>query len=283
MHEASTPFANIDQQPPELRQALVRYLDTAAASPEIQRVRAAALDALAPQPGQRLLDAGCGVGEVARELGKLVGSDGWVTALDFSADNLAVARERHDGSPVWYVVGDVGALDFADGEFDGTRAERVLQHVDDPDLAIRELARVTRPGGRVCVIDTDWGSLVQDGIDADLLGRLLERFAATSGNRGNFTMGRTCRRRMVRAGLVDVTTLPVTLRFTDPLEAGAVLPMFRRDVPVIAEIVGAELWASFVASVDAAARRGEFLVAITIWVTVGRPAGTGGAASSHTM
>jgi hypothetical protein len=112
---------------------------------------------------------------------------------------------------------------------------------------------------------------VQDGIDADLLGRLLERFTATSGNRGNATMGRTCRGRMVRAGLVDVTTLPVTLRFTDPVEAGAVLPMFRRDVPVIAEIIGAELWASFVASVDAAARRGEFLVAITMWVTVGHP------------
>jgi ubiquinone/menaquinone biosynthesis C-methylase UbiE len=283
MTEPRTPFALVYHDQVDLPRAVVRYLDTAATSPEIQRVRAAALDALAPQPGQRLLDAGCGAGEVARELGKLVGPDGSVTALDSSADNLAVARERHDGGPVWYVRGDIAALDFADGEFDGVRAERVLQHLDDPDRAIRELARVTRPGGRVCVIDTDWTSLVHEGIDSDLFHRVVERFFAAGGNRGNATMGRTCRGRMVRAGLADPWTLPVTMRFTDPQAAAAVLPMFRRDVPVLADMVGAELWEAFSDSVGATADRDEFLVAITMWVTVGRPAGTVGAAASHSM
>jgi SAM-dependent methyltransferase len=271
MSQPRTPFADVDRQPEETRRAIVGYLDAAANHPEIRRVRAAALDAFAPGPGQRLLDAGCGAGEVARELGALVGPAGSVTAVDFSADHIAVARERQDGGPVRYLVGDVTALDFPDGEFDGARAERVLQHLADPDAAIRELARVTRPGGRVCVIDTDWASLVYDGLDGDVFDRVLEKFAAMSGSLRSATMGRTCRGRMVRAGLVDVDTLPVTLRFTDPSGAGAVLPMFRRDVPIIVQLIGAELWESFLGSVDGAARRGEFLVAFTMWVTVGRP------------
>ncbi|MFI9219413.1 methyltransferase domain-containing protein [Streptomyces werraensis] len=72
---------------------------------------------------------------------------------------------RHDGTPVDYAVGDISSLDAPDGHYDGVRCERVLQHLPEPDAAIRELIRVTRPGGRVCVIDTDWPSCAWDGFD----------------------------------------------------------------------------------------------------------------------
>ncbi|MFJ9999762.1 methyltransferase domain-containing protein [Streptomyces werraensis] len=78
---------------------------------------------------------------------------------------VSVASSRHDGTPVDYAVGDISSLDAPDGHYDGVRCERVLQHLPDPDAAIRELIRVTRPGGRVCVLDTDWPSCAWDGFD----------------------------------------------------------------------------------------------------------------------
>lgn len=66
-------------------------------------------------------------------------------------------------------VGDIGSLDFPDARFDGVRTERVLQHLGEPDAAVAELARVTRPGGRVCLIDTDWQSAAMDGLPNDLV------------------------------------------------------------------------------------------------------------------
>jgi ubiquinone/menaquinone biosynthesis C-methylase UbiE len=260
-------FSHVDETPADVRAQVVRYLEVAASHPEIQRVRAAALELLAPATGERLLDAGCGLGEVARELGKAVGSTGSVTALDFSAEALAVAQSRHDGGPVTYTTGDIMKLDLPDDQFDGVRAERVLQHVEDPDVALRELARVTRPGGRVCVIDTDWASLVDDGLERgdDILRALL-----AAGAFKHPTVGRTIRGRMVAAGLSDVTTLPVTLRFTSPEDAGGVIPIFGEAAgSQLSGIVPAELLEAFFPSVARATERGVFLVAFTMWITVG--------------
>jgi ubiquinone/menaquinone biosynthesis C-methylase UbiE len=64
-------------------------------------------------------------------------------------------RRGNDGGPVTYLVGDVTALDLPDEHFDGVRSERVLQHLADPEAAIADLVWVTRPGGPVCLIDTD--------------------------------------------------------------------------------------------------------------------------------
>ena len=131
-----SPFADIDRMPPDFIAAMIDALDGMAAHPEIQRVRRLAHQVLHPMPAQRLLDAGCGTGEVARQLAAEIGPSGEVVALDFSATTVAAAIERHDGSTVRYVEGDVTELQFSDGFFDGVRCERVLQHVADPDRAV---------------------------------------------------------------------------------------------------------------------------------------------------
>jgi ubiquinone/menaquinone biosynthesis C-methylase UbiE len=264
---APQAFSHVDASTAEVRARLVRYLDDAASHPEIQRVRAAAFELLSPTAGERLLDAGCGLGEVARELGKVVGSAGSVTALDFSAETLAVAESRHDGGPVTYTTGDIMKLDLPDDQFDGVRAERVLQHVEDPSVALKELARVTRPGGRVCVIDTDWASLVDDGLER---GDDILRFVIAAGLFKNPTSGRRARGFMVAAGLRDVTTLPVTVRFTSPDDAGKVVPIFGEGVgSQLPAMVPAELSEAFFPSVAQATERGDFLIAFTMWITLG--------------
>ncbi|MFD6970011.1 methyltransferase domain-containing protein [Streptomyces sp. NPDC059949] len=258
-------FARIDAVSAEMQGKIIDYLDVVAGHPEMQRVRTAASAIFAPSEGERLLDAGCGAGEVARELGAQVGGTGAVFAVDRSQQAVAVAQARHDGGPVTYLAGDVTALDFPDDQFDGVRCERVMQHLADPDAAITELARVTRPGGRVCVIDTDWASSVGDGFD-----HLDEVVSSFFTGHSAATAGRSVRSRMVRSGLRETSVLPVTLRFLSPADAEVVAPIFSRAL--MREHLSEELFDRFFSSVDRSADRGDFLYAFTMWISLGHVA-----------
>lgn len=108
------------------------------------------LSLLAPVVGsERVLDAGCGRGTLARVLAPHVAE---VVGVDQDESALASAR---DGAPanVTFVAGDVTALPFAYGAFDIAVCRGVLHHVRRPELVVSELARVTRPGGVVLVVD----------------------------------------------------------------------------------------------------------------------------------
>jgi SAM-dependent methyltransferase len=260
-----TPFADLDAMPPDMLAMLVAALDRMALHPEIRRVRDTAWQQLRPLPGQRLLDAGCGPGDVARSLAAAVAPGGEVVALDLSAATLAAARERHDGSAVRYELGDVSALDLPDDGFDGVWCERVLQHVDDADAAIGELVRVTRSGGRVCLLDTDWASLAFDGVDAGLARTVIEHMHGRLTPR-QLDMGRTLRRRLVGYGLRDVVATPVTCYFPDPASAAVVLPMVNPEVPRDAWTTPEGLRERWFADVDQAGRDSRFLAVLTIWV-----------------
>lgn len=263
-----TPFADIDGLPAPMSAMVLDALTEMGLHPEIRRVRRVAFDMLRPAPGDRLLDAGSGSGEVARTLAAAMAPTGEVVALDHSASITAAATARHDGSNVRYVTGDVCALDLPTAGFDGVWCERVLQHVDNADRSIAELIRVTRPGGRICLIDTDWSSLAFDGMPPGL-GEVVMAHV-----RGHFTpkqhdMGRTLRRRLVANGLTGITATPVTCVFGDPASAAVVLPMVNPRVPE--EVWGTPpgLREEWLACVAAAGASGTFLAVLTIWVVTG--------------
>jgi ubiquinone/menaquinone biosynthesis C-methylase UbiE len=94
---------------------------------------------------ERMLEAGCGWGELAEWVGRETGAE--VAAIDLSPRMVELACERG----VEARVGDVQALTFADGEFDVAIAAWMLYHVPDLERGIAELARVLRPGGRLVV------------------------------------------------------------------------------------------------------------------------------------
>jgi SAM-dependent methyltransferase len=117
--------------------------------------RAFVHDYLRPDPGARILDMGCGTGELASRL-----EDVDYVGFDPSPDYIDAARERH-GDRGTFVVGGVGDVDVPSGSFDLCVAKGVLHHLDD-DIA-RALARqaydALRPGGRLVTMDP----VFQDG------------------------------------------------------------------------------------------------------------------------
>jgi SAM-dependent methyltransferase len=266
-----TPFSDIDGLSAQMSEIVLDALTEMGRHPEIQRVRRVALEMLRPMTGQRLLDAGSGSGEVARVLAARVGADGEVLAVDHSSAVTAAAVDRHDGSNVRYLTGDVAALDMSGDSVDGVWCERVLQHVDDADRTIGELLRVTRPGGRICLVDTDWGSLAFDGMPGGL-GAVVMAHVTGHFTPRQFDMGRTLRRRLVGAGLRDVVATPVTCLFASPASAAVVLPMVNPRVPADAWATPPGLRDEWLACVDAAGQSGTFLAVLTIWVVVGTKA-----------
>ena len=120
-------------------------------------------DRLGLRPGERVLDLGCGAGRHAFEMYRR-GAD--VIAFDQDADELAGVRELFvamreagevpAGADADVKEGDALAMPFADGEFDRVVAAEILEHIPDDLSALRELVRVTRPGGTVALTVPRW-------------------------------------------------------------------------------------------------------------------------------
>ena len=139
-----------------------------------RRWRKLAVDAVV-WPGDRVLDACCGTGDLAVAAER---RGGRVVALDFSEKMLERAR-RKSGAIEW-VQGDALALPFADGEFDAATVGFGVRNLADLEGGLRELARVLEPGGKLAVLEiTRPGGLLRpffrlwfDGV-VPLLGRIL--------------------------------------------------------------------------------------------------------------
>jgi demethylmenaquinone methyltransferase / 2-methoxy-6-polyprenyl-1,4-benzoquinol methylase len=100
------------------------------------------------RPGDAVLDACCGTGDLAIAAER---AGGRVTGLDFSEQMLVRARGKSES--VEWVLGDVTALPFDDSSFDAVTVGFGIRNVPDLDVGLAELARVLRPGGRVACLE----------------------------------------------------------------------------------------------------------------------------------
>ncbi|GAA3215121.1 demethylmenaquinone methyltransferase [Microbacterium terregens] len=113
--------------------------------------RAATTRAVAPRAGQRILDLAAGTGASSVALAR---SGAQVVAADFSPGMIAEGERRHRGiRNLTFVQADATALPFDADEFDTVTMSFGLRNVNDPQKALRELLRVTRPGGRLIVCE----------------------------------------------------------------------------------------------------------------------------------
>ena len=110
------------------------------------------------EAGMRVLDVGCGVGDVSFLAARLVGSDGQVVGIDRSPTAIEAASRRaqeQDASNVRFVVGDAGAM-AVEERFDAAIGRFVLQFSRDPSTMLREIAAHVRPGGIIAFQEVDW-------------------------------------------------------------------------------------------------------------------------------
>jgi len=126
------------------------------------------MDRLAPAPGERLLDVGCGCGQTALQLAARVGESGHVTAVDISAPMLARARERVAEAGlanVEIINADAATYAFADAVFDAIFSRFGVMFFTDPVAAFANLRRALKPGGRIAfacwraLSDNPWAAL----------------------------------------------------------------------------------------------------------------------------
>ncbi|HZB51078.1 MAG TPA: demethylmenaquinone methyltransferase [Mycobacteriales bacterium] len=144
--------ASLDKQPDEVAAMFDRVArrydvtNTVLSAGRDRSWRRATVAALAVRPGERVLDLAAGTAVSTVPLAR---AGATAVACDFSLGMLRAGRRRR----VPLVAGDALALPFADGVFDAVTISFGLRNVADPDAALAELARVTRPGGRLVVCE----------------------------------------------------------------------------------------------------------------------------------
>jgi len=110
------------------------------------------------QPGFDVLDAGCGPGTITTGIAEAV-FPAHVTAVDSSRDQLETARRLTQGREIVnieFIAASADQLPFADHSFDVVFTHALLEHLREPEKAVREFHRVTRPGGFLAVCSPDW-------------------------------------------------------------------------------------------------------------------------------
>lgn len=266
-------FRSVDDDP-EVSLLLSRMDETAQWGATLD-LRAWERAQLALQPGQRLLDVGCGLGEAARALAADLGGEGEVVGVDGSAAMVAEATRRSVDAAcsMRFEVGDALALQEADDTFDAVRSERMLQWVPDPARAVAEMARVVRPGGRVCLIDTDWSTYDIETDDPTVSARIRAAYRV-EWNRHSMVGGRL-QSLAADAGLTVVAEHAATHVWsawdpdTTPRLSGWVLMSELADDLIACGELDVDERDAFVASVEDAARRGRFTMRLTMFGVLG--------------
>jgi arsenite methyltransferase len=166
------------------------------------RRRSLVRSALAAQPGERVLDVGCGPGFYCAELLEEVGADGSVVGLDASPQMLALAERRcagHDN--VELREADATSLPVDDEGFDGAVCVQVLEYVEDVGAALAEIHRALRPGGRAVIWDVDWSTVSMHSEDPERMQKVL---AAWDEHLVHPSLPRTLAPRLRDAGFQEV-------------------------------------------------------------------------------
>ena len=157
--------------------AASRQLEAVYLTPDVVEQRDKVLALLAPTADEHALDIGCGPGLTTLALAQAVGPQGSVLGVDITQ------------------------LPYADDSFDCALASQVYEYVEDVDHALKELARVVRPGGRAVLVDTDWESAVWASHDDARMRRVLETW---NEHIPHPQLPRTLVRRMWQAGFTEV-------------------------------------------------------------------------------
>ena len=272
--EFPTDFARVDAS--SRAQSMVDGMDATTGWAAVQQLRAWERGRLDLRDGETLLDVGCGPADAGIALVSAAGPDARLLGFDASDVMLTVARERAAlaGVTAEFRLGDASALPYADGSVDAARSERTLQWLPDPRVALAELVRVLRPGGRLVVIDTDWDSLTTDLPDRTDFETFLAAMRVARGP--VFAIGRQLLNLCRDAGLREIEctaathvisaydpSLPIGVSGLPPIQLVA-------DATVAAGLLNADVAERAMAQLNDAGRSDRMFMSLTMYAVVGR-------------
>jgi len=260
-HPTIADFHDVDSSDSSF---LITYLDAVNRGAGNDKRRS--YEALQLAEGMRVLELGCGTGDDVRAIAQIVGPRGRVIGVDSSAAMIAEAQARGTPSNVEFLQARADALPFEAASFDACRAERIFQHLSNPEIAASELRRVLRIDGRAFVLDPDWETLMIAGADITITRRMTRALA----DRLAYPLaGRNALALLRRAGFRCVITAPLvaapTLAAAHDLFLTSAI-----DSAIAAGTVTTEEAATWLRALAEAEQRGEFFCAIMSVATLAK-------------
>jgi arsenite methyltransferase len=213
-------------------EVVARQIEALYLTRDAARRRRLVREALGAQPGDRVLDVGCGPGFYCLEIAEEVGPDGRVVGVDAAAPMLDLARRRCEAfDNVTFKQGDITSIQVEDESFDRAVCVQVLEYVELATAALSEIRRTLRPGGRVVIWDIDWGTVAWHSSDPVLTEQILK---AWDHHLAHPSLPRSLAPRLRDAGFEEVEATGhvfSTISTLDPDTYGAAI------IPIIASYV----------------------------------------------
>ena len=205
-----------------------RWLEVLEADDAMPQLGRWLLEAVQPQPGDRILDVGTGYGEPGLTAARAVAPGGHVILQDLSGEMLALARDRAAGADlddveVEIVEGDADELTLPAGRLDAVISRSVLMYLADPVASLTRLRSGLRPGGRLAASTWSGPADVTMASPVPVIRRLLELPPPPPGRPGLFALSEPQRLHEVVAAAgfaeVELGTATAVFEFSSPAEA----------------------------------------------------------------
>jgi ubiquinone/menaquinone biosynthesis C-methylase UbiE len=252
--------------------SFVDYLDTTRKTEFFQEIKRRTFDLMDLHEGESAVDIGCGTGEDVLALAARISPSGRAVGVDISSTMITAARQRAARQAnVEFVQADVRKLPFKDACFDAARAERILQHTRDPNLALGEIVRIAKPQGRIVIWEADLDLFIIDAPDYDT-SRVMQRFICDSFQNGY--IGHRLYKCFLDFRLADVQSIPLIREFTDLALIESAFDLSASVERAIEKgLLQSEPGLHWLESLRSASRAGQFFSAIGGFITFGRKTG----------
>lgn len=269
----STSFSGLrpDRFDRDGREQLIDVRDLQAALPGIRRLRRWAHEALAARPGESAVDIGSGTGSEVLTFGEAVGPGGSAVGVEPDPELLTAAQRRaaEAGSAARFVPGDAYNLPLANESCDVALCERVFQHLTSPARAVGEIARVLRPGGRVVLMDSDWGTAIVHPGDRHVVREVIETLIS---NTTDPFAGRRLPGLLTQAGL-EIDDHGSHALVQDPAIGAGALVGRVSAMAVARGAITEQQRTQLLADLDAGARTGDIHLSVTIFAVLAHKPG----------
>jgi ubiquinone/menaquinone biosynthesis C-methylase UbiE len=262
----ATGFTNVDGR--DDTSSYTHCLALLDSLPYFNRYKLRSYELISLSAGLSLLEIGCGIGDDVFRIADRIMPGGIVVGVDTSIRMIENAISRSTSQAgVAFAQANACNLPFKENSFARCRVDRTLQHIRNPQQAIREMVRVLQPDGVLLAYDNDWGTFAISGSD-DKSTRIIETLWTDAFT--NRWIGRYLKRYFLEAGLQNLLVEPSVSIVTD-FDLADRIYNIRQTVSRAVEtgwidVADAERWISEVVTQS---RSGGFLCTLTAFTVVG--------------